>query len=391
MRPAPLALVLVAAVGLIICPGPARAGDFGSLSIWDVSGVTGDAESYENQLSFVLSPSLRLGRLWKGSPALAADLTLSAELSLGVELAGNDGRFRGSQFSGPANTPGGAESLSINAQGEIVGAPAGQEDGTSRRALLSDLWLGLGHDKLYRVPWLGIDLGARLAVLLPTSEASQATGLHAAPGLGISLARSFWGGRLSLGYSLRYSHYFYRYTTNDARALGGEVIINGRPEPVYEPARGTSLNPNFAVINEFSLGGKIVAGLSAAASYTLINTFTHTLEGAEEAGLPMTDLCADGQAVAAATGGEVAACDERSQRDAHWFRLHLSYQILPQLGITAGLSTYQPVRHEGGAVSNPFIQTVPTANYTTVELGLRVEFDETVSALLGRGETKEQE
>jgi len=374
---------------MALTPRPARAGDFGSLSIWDISGVTGDAESYENQLSFVLAPRLRLGRLWKGSPALAAGLTLSAELSLGVELAGNDARFRGAQFSGPANTPGGAESLAINAQGQVVNADAGQVDGASRRALLSDLWLGLGHSKLYTVPVLGLDIGARLAVILPTSAASQATGLYASPGLGLSLGRAFFKDRLSLGYSLRYTHYFYRYVTNDHTALGGEVIINGRPEPVYQPNRGTSLNPNFAVINEFWVEGKIVAGLSAAASYSLINTFTHSLSNVDLEGQPLADPCADGQAVAAATGGEVVACGERAQRDAHWFRLHLTYQIISQLGISAGVSTYQPVRHEGGDIKNPFIQTVPTANYTTVELGLRLEFDETATALMSLGGAEE--
>ena len=381
MRAGPLAL----AMALVLAPLPAGAGDFGSLSIWDISGVTGDAESYENQLSFVLSPSLRLGRVWKGAPALAAPLTLSAELSLGVELAGNDARFRGAQFSGPAATPGGAESLAINAQGQVVNAQAGQADGTGKRALLTDLWLGLSHPKLYRVPLAGVDLGARLAVILPTSTASQATGLYASPGLGISLGRSFWSERLSLGYSLRYTHYLYRHATNDFRSMGGEVIVNGRPEPVYQPNRGTSLNPNFAVINELWVEGKIIAGLSAAASYSLINTFTHALEPVELETLPLADPCADGQAVAVATGGEVNACGERSQRDAHWFRFHLSYQVLPQLGISAGLSTYQPVRHEGAGVSNPFIQTVPTTNYTTVELGLRLEFEETAGALRALG------
>lgn len=388
LAPAVVSALALAAV-VTLTSTPAQAGDFGSLSIWDVSGVTGDAESYENQLAFVLSPQLSLGKVWKGAPALAARLTLAAEISLGVELAGNDARFRGAQFSSPAGTPGGAESLAINAQGQITDAPSGQVEGTSRRALLSDLWLGLSQPKLYRIPVLKVDLGGRLAMILPTSTASQASGLYASPGLGLTLSRALFRERLNLGYSLRYSHYLYRYTTNDSQALGGEVLVNGRPEPLYQPSRGTTLNPNFAVINELWLDAKLVAGLSVSASYSLINTFTHTLSDLDLEGVPSADPCAHGQAVAAATGGEVTACGERAQRDAHWFRVHLTYQALAQLGISAGLSTFQPVRHEGSGVSNPFIQTTPTANYTTLELGLRLEFEETASALKGLGGSKE--
>jgi len=50
------------------------------------------------------------------------------------------------------------------------------------------------------------------------------------------------------------------------------------------------------------------------------------------------------------------------------------------------LNTYQPVRHEGDGISNPFIQTTPTMNYTTIELGVEADLEATVAALrqLGR-------
>ncbi len=368
---------------LLAAPLPALAADdYGSLGIWDISGVTGDSESYENQLVFVLSPRVKLGRIWSAAPMILAPVSLSAELSLGVELAGNDGRFRGSNFSGPAGTPGGAEAIAVNELGMVTGADSGQVDGTARRALLSDLWFGVSQPRLYRVPLLGVDVGAAVSLLLPTSAPSQNTGLHASLGGGVTLGRSFFG-RLDLGYSFRYSHYFYAHTTNDVRTLSGEVEINGRLEPVYQPNRGTALNPEFALINEFSLDLRLIAGLSLAASYSLVNTFTHALSGVEISGAALADPCADAMAVAAAAGGEVVACGDRAQRDSHWFQLHLTYQVLPMLGIKAGLSTMQPVRHEGGGISNPFVQNVPTANYTTLELGLRVGFEETAAAFKG--------
>ena len=382
MRPPCLCGGLILYLMLATGP-PALAGDFGAVSLYDVSGITGDAESYENQLVFVFSPGVRLGRLWPGAPELLSRVTISAELSLAVELAGNDARFRSGQFSGPGATPGGAESLAVNEQGLITNATAGQVDGTARRALLSDLWVGVSQSRLLRVPVLEVDLGATLSVLLPTSTPSQNTGLRASLSGGISLARTLFK-RLDLGYGLRYAHYFYSHTTSDVRSVGGDVEINGRLEPVYQPNRATALNPELAVINEFSASVRIIKGLSVSASYSLVNTFTHALSAVEVPGVALADPCADGAAVAAAAGGEVVACGERAQRDSHWFQLHATYQVLSMLGIRAGLSTMQPVRHEGSGISNPFIQTVPTANYTTVELGLRVGIEETAAALGGK-------
>jgi hypothetical protein len=74
----------------------------------------------------------------------------------------------------------------------------------------------------------------------------------------------------------------------------------------------------------------------------------------------------------------VVACGERAERDSHWFQLHLEVELWPALSLSAGLSTLQPIRHEGGSVSNPFLQTLPTANYTTLELGLSVDLERTI-------------
>ena len=383
-RKLPLLLLL-----LLLCaaPGGAHAGDkeeggdFGSIALWDASGITGDSESYANTLAIVLSPSLRLGRLLE-APKLLQPLRLSVELSVQFELSGNDASFRGPNFTSPAQQPGGAEAIAVNEVGSVVGAPAGQVQGTGRSARLSDLWLGLSHASLYNIPLVGVDLGAHLSLLLPTSTLSQNSGFMASINGGISLSRTLWR-RLDLGYSFTYNQYFYRYTTNDVRTLPQEVEINGRLEPLYQPNHGTVLNPFYGFINEFSASVRIIQGLSLAVAYSLTNTFTHEMPEAQAGGHPLADPCGDGQAVAADGGGAVVPCGERAQRDTHWFQVRLSYRVLPLLSITAGLNTVQPVRHEGGGISNPFLQTVPTANYTTVELGLSTDLEHTVSAITG--------
>ncbi len=385
MRRIPNLLVLAGAC--LLCTGPpltaladtGKRGGLGSVSLWDVSGVTGGAEAYENQLTLVLAPALTLGRLRRWHP-LVDPIRLQLELSVSTELAGSDGRYRGAYHTSPSMMPGGAEAIAINEVGAVTGVSTGQVDGTGRRALLSDLWLGVSQPSLYRVPLVGVDLGARLSLTVPTSAASRASGLILAVGGGLTLGRTLFS-RLELSYSLRYAQYLYGHTTAEVEPLVGEpVTINGRREPVYTPNRGVVLNPAFAVINELSASVRIVEGLSVSASYSLTHSFTHALEPASLDAVPLADPCADGQAVAAATGGEVTACGQRTQRDSHWFRLDVSYRVLPALTVSLGLNTLQPVRHEGGGVSNPFVQTVPTANYTTIELGLRADLERTIDA-----------
>ena len=366
-------------------PGAARADDnktagLGTVSLWDVSGVTGDAESYENQLSLAFAPALTLGRLRRWHP-LIDPIRIQLELSVVVELSGNDGRFRGRHFSSPAMLPGGAEAIAINEVGSVTGASSGQVDGTGRRAVLSDLWLGVSQPALYRIPWVGVDLGAALSLTFPTSASSRTSGLILALGGGLTLSRTLFS-RLELSYSLRYVQYLYGHTTSEVETISSEPVqINGRTEPLYTPPRGTVLNPSLAVINELAASVTILKGLSVSASYSLTNSFTYALEAVNVEGQPLADPCADGQAVASAAGSAVVGCGERARRNSHWFRLEASYRVLPALTVTAGFNTLQPVRHEGGGVSNPFVQTIPTANYTTIELGLQADIQRTVDAV----------
>lgn len=373
-----------AAILTLLASSPALAGGkLGAISLWEVSGITGGGESYQNQLALLLEPSLKLGYLWPSAPALLRPLKLGVELELSTELAGNDASFRGAQFASPSFLPGGAEAIAINQAGVAAQAQAGQIDGTGRRALLSDLWIGLSHPALYRIPWLELDLGGRLALTLPTSTPSLNAGLRAALSFGISLSRSFWK-RLELSWSLRHAQYFYRHPTADVAPLdAGFVEVNGRLEPLYQPQRSADLNPSFAFVNVFAATLELSKRFSLSASYTLTNTFTYALGAASVPGVPAADLCADGQALAAASGGSVVGCGGRAERDSHWFQLQLEIELWPALSLSLGLSTLQPLRHEGGAVSNPFLQTIPTANYTTLELGLSVDLEQTIE--LARG------
>jgi hypothetical protein len=380
-------------VGLLVltlATGAARAedkgGDFGTISLWEISGITGPTEAYENQLALVFEPSLKLGRLLPRAPRLLRGLHLSAWMTLQFELAGNDARFRGVHFTSPTLLAGGAEGVAINEYGMVTGSDTSQIEGTSRRPLLSDLWLSLSHGTLYTIPKLKIDLGPTLSFTLPTSKPSQVAGLRLGLGMGFTLSRTLFK-RLELTYTFKHTQYFYNTATAQTELLGGEVMINGRLEPIYSPQRGTSLNPSFGFLNDFSATVRIWRQLQLSLSYTLINAFTYTLSGVEMPGIPQVDVCADAVALAQASGGSVVRCGDRAERDTHWFMAYLEYPIIPSLTVLLRLSTLQPVRHEGGNISNPVVQTARTANYTTIELGFRADLELATTAvrrLVGR-------
>jgi hypothetical protein len=351
----------------------------GAVSLWDLSGVTGGSEGYENQLALGLSPGLPLGR-WLQLPGVLQPLRVDLELLVQVELAGNDAAFRGAQFPSAALFErAGPEQLAVSETGQVLDALSGRVEGTGKRVLLSDLWLELGHPELYRAPDpIGIQLGAGLAFTFPTSSPSLNTGFLLGVSGGLSLSRTLFG-RLELSYGFRHAQYFYSNVTEDVAAMGGEVEINGRSEPLFQPQRSTLLNPSYAFINTFSARlGLPVRGLSLSASYALTNSFSYELPR-----LDQYDTCADGQAVADAVGGQVIGCGDRAQRDSQMLRVQLAYRVLPQLSVGLALATIQPIRHEGAQLSNPFVQTLPRTNYTTVQLGVDAHLEPLIRSAAG--------
>lgn len=81
-------------------------------------------------------------------------------------------------------------------------------------ATVSDLLLFVGGAALYTIPVVGVHVSADLALTVPTSKLSRAQTLVLSLAPGLRLSRSFaWRGGISLGYNLRLTPRFYRYTT----------------------------------------------------------------------------------------------------------------------------------------------------------------------------------
>jgi hypothetical protein len=120
-----------------------------------------------------------------------------------------------------------------------------------REALLDDLRLVAGGSGLWTIPFAGVHLSADLALILPTSKASRGRTLVLGLGPGLRLSRAFAlfgyrSGGLIVGYNLRVTPYFHRYTTAEREtplipgcSSGGcDVYLNtGKRNPVARLAQ----------------------------------------------------------------------------------------------------------------------------------------------------------
>jgi hypothetical protein len=107
--------------------------------------------------------------------------------------------------------------LYVRAQLDVIHELTEPDETTYRNeALLDDLHLVLGGAELWRVPYADVSVAASLLLTLPTSKASRARTLVLGIGPGLRLSRAFpvLEG-LAVGYNLRVTPRFHRYTTSE--------------------------------------------------------------------------------------------------------------------------------------------------------------------------------
>lgn len=340
-------------------PPPATFGGFDvGVSLFEVSGLSFEAEAYENQLALVLSPSFDLGsRFFSGT--WAEPLSLAAELQLEGELSGSDSRFRGTHFG---------SSALLRQSPERLALPADQIDGLERRVLLSDLTLSASHDTLAKLPW-NVVVGGSVRVVLPTSISSWNASLVAAPSAAVSLSREL--SRFTFGYSLRGVLYLFGSATVPIAYNPEPVVVNGQEVEPYRPTSG-ELNPSHGVVNTLSIAVELPRTWSLSAEYSLLDTWAHPLSGCQVPGVPTADVCRDGPLVGSVQMGG-------GQRDSHTFHLEAGFKPLPWGSLAVGLSTFRPLRAPDGSIGNPFLH-ITRDNYSTLYLSFAVSAAELAHA-----------
>ncbi len=331
--------------------------DFG-LTTFFSSGLYFAPEAYTGSLTFWLEPSWSFGRRFlKGTwfePMLVA-----VRLPVELELAGNDARFRSTEFATPALFGGLPEESLLQAPG------FGLVDGLARRpVILGDTWINLIHGKLFTIPKLGISVASSLRWALPTSVTSRNSGFVSSLSIGFIADKTF--GPLHLTYVFRPAKYFYERTTSAIRGTQDTVVVNGRTESTWRPSSTGVANPNFGFINGLSASVELPKGFSLSASYFLFNIMPFANGPCVVPGVPQA-MCAEQPRF----GGS-------NWRNDHWFLASVDWSRGP-VSLSLGLSTYRPITETNGAVSQPFLE-LNRSNASTVYLSFSTSAEQLVDA-----------
>ena len=346
-----------------------------NVTMWETSGLVFTREAYENQLTWYFEPVLKIGQQWFQG-RWAEPLVLSGRLLVSTELAGNDATYRGATFSTPAILRDAPEQTAIARTSQLAAnasSATGSIDGPSRQAWVSDLWLSLVHGRVVTIPRVGIDVSVGARVVLPTSRESRNEGLYAAPSLYLGLSRKIW--RFTLDYGLRGVKYFYSSRVAPIVPREGTILVNGQEVTPYRPATTGVATPNWGLVNGLSLSLELPRGVTVSAYYFVFNVFAHALETCAVPDVPTANVCTDGALVGDARS--------RAQRDSQWFLLDVEWQVRPWISLSAGLSTFGPVRRPNGDLANPFVR-VTNENYSTVFVAVGLNAEEIARAVRRR-------
>ena len=321
-----------------------------SLTIFNSSGVYFRDGGYTNSLTFWVEPSYALGqRFFKNT--WFQHLSFNLRLPIEVQLAGNTADFGGTQY---APQPEGDQAPVYNPETvSITRAPAPR----SNPVILRDMFVQLAHTHLFRIPGLGIDVMSSLRAGLPTSTASQNAGFITSLGLAFIFEKRLFD-RLSLGYMVRPTKYFFSRTHGGIKRFDAPVYVNGNPEPTLEQNSTTVANADFMILNGVWAALELPKGFGVSLNYFTFNTKPFDNNGGcNPVAVAGVDTCADGAALGNIQG---------QWRNEHWFLASVDYHR-SFWSLSLGLSTFRPMLTTDRNVSQPFFESNRN-NATTIYL-----------------------
>ena len=199
-------------------------------------------------------------------------------------------------------------------------------------ALLSDLRIIAGAAAIWTIPVVGIHISADLALTLPTSKLSQAQTLVLSIAPGLRLSRSFrWRGGINIGYNLRLTPRFYRYTTAEREAplIAGSLADSN--EAFYNLGQR---NPYLRLSQSVDISAKFLSWL-----------------GAYVAAGHAVDWLYDGEEL---EGTKPSPVEDASARYLTFFELAATFRPLDLLEIGVGYSVLHPLRSPDSTRYVPF-------------------------------------
>jgi len=214
------------------------------------------------------------------------------------------------------------------------------------RLVLSDTSLGIRHRNLVTIPVVDINVSGGLSFSFPTSPQSHYRQLYFSSRANVGLSKSF--GAFNISYSLGLFKNFNRYTTPAVNTdeVGDHIILahfKGNEQLTTDLIATGGSNTSFGVTNGIALSytfeDLFVKGqaLGLSLSYDINHSWTYE-------SFPKDDLSSD------------YAVEGRGHRDAHGGTVDVSYQFMPELGLSLGVQTFvAPKTDDNKAFVFPFM------------------------------------
>jgi hypothetical protein len=226
---------------------------------------------------------------------------------------------------------------------------------------VDDLSLGFGASSFATIPVLGIDLGASLRLIAPTSKVSQARTMIIGLRPGLSLSRKFdvlAGINLNYGFSATKTFHESTTSMNEEPNIAGCVGAAGGCDSYMNTG---VRNASWGLSNSFGLGIQFVEWLGVSGSVALLHSFLYEQKDASGEYDMSEGVGGDG-------GSDV--------RYATMYNLEIAATPMPALTIAIGADTYNAQLAPDSTYEKPFFN-----RYTAIYLDLRLDFAGLVSQL----------
>jgi len=354
------------------------------------TGVNMEPEAANLNFSYQFKVTWKFGKLItkKGWAKL---LNLSMRVNLAHQPVGSSSLYRTGDTD-PNIALNSSETLPIADAGGLLelnnDALPRTVDGAPRTARVSDLMITLAHGQVYKVPKAKIAFDGLVRIMLPTSLRSRNSTLRFAltGALGASRSFKFKAGKVkqsvTLGYTFGISKYFHAWKTGTLDTREDGFTIQGTE--VDDPFHGqlTTVNPNFAVSNDFFVTYAFYKGMSLTVAYGLLSYRTYDFDKCEiqynslDPGA-VTNLCNSAEEF-------IDGYEPVGWRDFHGFSMSLTYAPLPYLGLQLAMATHTPQRKPTTtSFYQPFFQTNRNG-YTSIMLTAYLTLDKLYTTLTGK-------
>ncbi|MDW8280525.1 MAG: hypothetical protein RMK29_02365 [Myxococcales bacterium] len=318
---------------------------------WNQTGLWAGGGAYRNDFGFLIMPTWAIGRRFIGRGPFRS-LTLQGRFIFNVPVAG----FDESGYAGDAPPWSEQQPCALGRSESLrfVDLPRCDWGRGSRRVDYSDLTLILANPRIYTIPRLEVRIDPSVILTLPVSAQSRLATLILQGVLQLGVARSFWKGRLDVGYTYGLGKGFFRYATGgvvyDSRGadvpFAQDVLARGLSNFYADAGGGAILcqgfercrNPTLFMQHTFRATVSVLEPLSITVIYRIGNTYFRNPAGCSETlsfdhGPPL------------ATCGEGAAIQTPSSfwTDNQLLWAMVNYQPLPWLGISLSYITAAPL------------------------------------------------